>query len=60
MHATATIQIKPPHQSSLAVLSALSERLDGAMAVLYAGALPIIVNDLSSCNSRPLKEYCVN
>ncbi|PHT34176.1 hypothetical protein CQW23_25976 [Capsicum baccatum] len=28
---------------SLAVLSALSERLDGAMVVLYAGALPIIV-----------------
>ncbi|PHT67458.1 hypothetical protein T459_26945 [Capsicum annuum] len=45
---------------SLAVLSTLSERLDGAMAVLYAGALPIIVNVLSSCNSRAAKEYCVS
>ncbi|KAF3643881.1 putative equilibrative nucleotide transporter 1-like [Capsicum annuum] len=45
---------------SLAVLSTLSERSDGAMAVLYAGALPIIVNILSSCNSRAAKEYCVS
>lgn len=45
---------------SLAVLSTLSERLDGAMAVLYAGALPIIVNVLSCCNSRASKEYCVS
>ncbi|KAH0675323.1 hypothetical protein KY285_023124 [Solanum tuberosum] len=45
---------------SVAVLSTLSERLDGAMAVLYAGALPIIVNVLSSCNSRASKEYCVS
>ncbi|XP_015074985.1 U-box domain-containing protein 18 [Solanum pennellii] len=45
---------------SLAVLSTLSERLDGAMAVLYAGALPTIVNVLSSCNSRASKEYCVS
>ncbi|KAM3328259.1 hypothetical protein P3S68_032951 [Capsicum galapagoense] len=30
------------------------------MAVLYAGALPIIVNVLSSCNSRAAKEYCVS
>ncbi|CAN4124228.1 unnamed protein product [Withania somnifera] len=45
---------------SLAVLSTLSERLDGAMAVLYAGALPIIVSVLNSCNSRAAKEYCVS
>ncbi|KAF3682411.1 hypothetical protein FXO37_02337 [Capsicum annuum] len=30
------------------------------MAVLYAGALPISVNVLSSCNSRAAKEYCVS
>lgn len=45
---------------SLAVLSSLCERLDGAMAVLYAGALPIIIDVLNLCNSRTAREHCVS
>ncbi|KAI3452751.1 hypothetical protein Pfo_009414 [Paulownia fortunei] len=45
---------------SLAVLATLAEKLDGAMAIIGAGTLPIIIKILSSSNSRAAKEYCVS
>lgn len=44
----------------LAVLSSLSENLEGATVVLYAGALPIVIDILNSCSSRTAKECCVS
>ncbi|XP_019164063.1 PREDICTED: U-box domain-containing protein 18-like [Ipomoea nil] len=44
----------------LAVLSSLSEKLEGAIVVLYAGALPIVIDILNSCSSRTAKECCVS
>ncbi|KAG8383167.1 hypothetical protein BUALT_Bualt05G0156500 [Buddleja alternifolia] len=45
---------------SLAVLATLAEKLDGAMAIISAGSLPVIVEILSSSNSKTAKEYCVS
>ncbi|KAE8687985.1 equilibrative nucleotide transporter 1-like [Hibiscus syriacus] len=45
---------------SLAVLSTLSERIDGAVAILCRGALPLLVAILSTSASRTGKEYCVS
>ncbi|KAL2559737.1 U-box domain-containing protein 19 [Forsythia ovata] len=45
---------------SLAVLATLAEKLDGTMAIISAGTLPVIAEVLSSLNSRPAKEYCVS
>lgn len=45
---------------SLAVLATLAEKLDGTMAIISAGTLPVIAEVLSSLNSRAAKEYCVS
>lgn len=45
---------------SLAILATLAEKLDGAMAIVSAGTLPVIVDILISSNSRAAKEYCVS
>ncbi|PIN10090.1 Ubiquitin--protein ligase [Handroanthus impetiginosus] len=44
----------------LAVLATLAEKLDGAMAIISADTLPIIIDILGSSNSRTAKEYCVS
>ncbi|KAK6116510.1 hypothetical protein DH2020_049748 [Rehmannia glutinosa] len=44
---------------SLAVLATLAEKLDGAMAIISAGGLSIIIKILRSFNSKAAKEYCV-
>ncbi|GMI70759.1 plant U-box 19 [Hibiscus trionum] len=45
---------------SLAVLATLAEKIDGAVAILRRGALPLLVGILSSSTSRTGKEYCVS
>ncbi|KAL4317948.1 hypothetical protein GQ457_18G021870 [Hibiscus cannabinus] len=45
---------------SLAVLATLAEKIDGAVAILRRGALPLLVGILSSSTSRAGKEYCVS
>ncbi|KAE8710208.1 equilibrative nucleotide transporter 1-like [Hibiscus syriacus] len=45
---------------SLAVLATLAERIDGAVAILRRGALPLLVGILSTSTSRTGKEYCVS
>ncbi|XP_050220645.1 U-box domain-containing protein 19-like [Mercurialis annua] len=45
---------------SLAVLSALAENLDGALAILKTSALSVITRMLQSFPSRSGKEYCVS
>ncbi|KAL7110298.1 hypothetical protein ACP275_05G016000 [Erythranthe tilingii] len=46
---------------SLAVLATLAEKLDGAMAVLSAGVLPVILDIITSASkSRAAGEYCVS
>jgi hypothetical protein len=44
----------------LAVLATLAEKRDGASAILSTGALHVIVESLTSSNSRIGKEYCVS
>ncbi|KAL3835561.1 hypothetical protein ACJIZ3_010297 [Penstemon smallii] len=45
---------------SLAILSTLSEKLDGAMAIVSAGTLPIVMEILCSSKSRAANEYCIS
>ncbi|CAI9775391.1 unnamed protein product [Fraxinus pennsylvanica] len=45
---------------SLAILATLAEKLDGTMAIISAGTLPVIAEVLSSLNCRAAKEYCVS
>lgn len=45
---------------SLATLSALSEKLDGSMAIIHSGTLPIIIQNLKSSTSKSAEEYCVS
>lgn len=45
---------------SLAVLATLAEKLDGAVAVISAGTLPIILQILSYSDSKAAREYCVS
>ncbi|KZV23494.1 U-box domain-containing protein 19-like [Dorcoceras hygrometricum] len=45
---------------SLATLSALSKKLDGSMALIHSGTLPIIIQILSSSTSKSAKDYCVS
>ncbi|KAL0447122.1 UNVERIFIED_CONTAM: U-box domain-containing protein 19 [Sesamum latifolium] len=45
---------------ALAVLATLAERLDGTMAIISAGTLPIIIEILGSSESRAAKEYCIS
>lgn len=45
---------------SLAVLATLAVKLDGAVAIISAGILPIAMQILSSSNSRAAREYCVS
>lgn len=44
----------------LAVLATLAVKVDGAVAIISAGILPITMQILSSSNSRAAKEYCVS
>ncbi|XP_051148318.1 U-box domain-containing protein 19-like [Andrographis paniculata] len=45
---------------SLAILATLGENLDGAMAIVSAGALPLIVDILSSSTSTAAREFSVS
>ncbi|GFP80091.1 U-box domain-containing protein 19 [Phtheirospermum japonicum] len=45
---------------ALAVLVTLAEKFDGAMAIVSAGALPVIIKILGSYSIRGAKEYCVS
>ncbi|KAJ9163728.1 hypothetical protein P3X46_023363 [Hevea brasiliensis] len=45
---------------SLAVVAALAENVDGAVAILRTSALSIITRNLQSLTSRAGKEYCVS
>ncbi|CAA2986927.1 U-box domain-containing 18-like [Olea europaea subsp. europaea] len=45
---------------SLAILATLAEKLDGTMAIMSAGTLPVISEVLGSLNSQAAKEYCVS
>ncbi|KAL3636341.1 hypothetical protein CASFOL_020888 [Castilleja foliolosa] len=45
---------------ALAVLVTLAEKLDGAMAIVSSGALPVIVKIMRSYSVRGAKEYCVS
>ncbi|KAL8532647.1 hypothetical protein ACS0TY_009018 [Phlomoides rotata] len=45
---------------SLAILASLAENLDGAMAIISAGILPLTIKILSTSDSRTAKEYGVS
>ncbi|XP_073275258.1 U-box domain-containing protein 19-like [Primulina huaijiensis] len=45
---------------SLATLSTLSEKLDGSMAIIHSGTLPIIIQIFNSSTSKPAEEYSVS
>ncbi|OWM76053.1 U-box domain-containing protein 19-like [Punica granatum] len=44
---------------SLAILSSLAERREGAVAILQAGTTHTVMEILKTCTSRTGKEYCI-